>query len=304
MRITKVYRRALALAVLLYLGLSAASRADRYVQCDSYCQFLPNTENCQNGPQSCAWYYATYVQNYGDNVAIVDYQCCLDSNGNPIMVPGCDSTTAEEDASCDNTCEQTCPCQCFSWGCDWECSHSPILIDLDGRAYQMTGLNDPVQFDLNADGTPDTLGWTARGTRQGFLWLDRNGNSVVDNGAELFGNHTPLTGGGTAGNGFRGLAEFDQPELGGNADGVIDSRDAIFQQLKIWIDANHNGISEPNEILSLSQAGVTRIDLKYKEVGRQDQFGNRFRFKGTALITDGRARPHPTVIYDVFFVSE
>ena len=47
---------------------------------------------------------------------------------------------------------RNCPCQCFDWGCDWSCSYSPILIDLDGKSYELTGLNDPVNFDIDADG--------------------------------------------------------------------------------------------------------------------------------------------------------
>ena len=168
----------------------------------------------------------------------------------------------------------------------------------------MTGLNDPVQFDLNADGTPETTGWTARNTDQGFLWLDRNNNGMVDSGAELFGNYTPLAGGGNALNGFRALAEFDQPTYGGNGDAVIDSRDAVFPRLRIWIDKNHNGLSESSEILTLPQAGVTRIELKYEANGFHDQFGNRFRFKGKAWISDGKGKEHPVRIYDVFFVSQ
>src|SRR5438270_2379959 len=50
---------------------------------------------------------------------------------------------------------------------------SPIVINLDRGAYHLTGANqNPVSFDINADGQPDVLGWTAAGFNEGFLALD------------------------------------------------------------------------------------------------------------------------------------
>jgi len=136
------------------------------------------------------------------------------------------------------------------------------------------------------------------------VWLDRNGNGVVDSGAEFFGNYTPLSTGAVALNGFNALADFDRPALGGNGDGVIDRSDAVFERLRIWIDSNHNGVSEASEIRTLRQAGIVRIELKYESNGRVDKFGNRFKFKGRAWVEDQGGREHPVRIYDVFFVGQ
>lgn len=203
-----------------------------------------------------------------------------------------------------NACESgICPCTCL-WGqCDWTCQFSPILIDLDGEGYRLTGLNDPVSFDLDADGDRDTVGWTARNTRQGFLCLDRDRNGVIDSGRELFGNHTPLASGEIAVNGFNALADFDGHALGGNGDRAIDRRDAAFLRLRVWIDRNHNGFSEPEEILTLPEAGVAQIELRYEFSGRVDEFGNRFKFKGKAWLRQRQGGLHPVRIYDVFFVG-
>jgi len=38
--------------------------------------------------------------------------------------------------------------------------------------------------------------------------------------------------------------------------GVIDRRDAVFAKLLIWIDSNHDGISQPKELHHLKEMGI------------------------------------------------
>jgi hypothetical protein len=61
---------------------------------------------------------------------------------------------------------------------------------------------------------------------------------------------------------------------------AINRRDRIFSYLRLWQDTNHNGFSEPSEIMILPEFELKRLDLDYKESRRIDQYGNMFKYRG------------------------
>jgi hypothetical protein len=179
------------------------------------------------------------------------------------------------------------------------CGSSPILIDVSGRDYELSG--DPVAFDLDADGVAERTNWTAPRAGVGFLVLDRNGNGTIDDGTELFGDHTPLSTGERAPYGYIALAEYDLTVHGGNFDGFISPEDQVWQKLRLWIDRNHDGQSQPDELETLDQAGILKILSDYEISRKKDRFGNLFLAKGKAWTENRRGDPKEIPIWDVIF---
>ena len=66
---------------------------------------------------------------------------------------------------------------------------------------------------------------------------------------------------------------------GGNEDGNITAADTVFSNLRLWIDANHNGISEPEELHTLASLNIKALELDFKDSHRVDEYGNQFRYR-------------------------
>jgi hypothetical protein len=182
-----------------------------------------------------------------------------------------------------------------------ECHMSPIVIDLARDKIELTDIAHGVRFDLDGDGRMESTSWTKTDSDTAFLWIDKNDNGVVDNGTELFGSAMDE-------NGFAALANFDQRDeadiaWGGNADGIIDEHDRVWKYLRLWVDRNHDGICQPDEVYSLAEKGVRGIHLNYNASGKHDRYGNLFRY---SALVDMESNGHrvSTKAYDIFFAIQ
>ena len=166
--------------------------------------------------------------------------------------------------------------------------YDPLALDLngDGKIGISPAPNGGAYFDHNGDGVSHKSSWISK--EDGILAYDRNGNGKIDDGSELFGNFTQIKD--KEGNqrlakdGYEALKEFDS-----NNDGLIDSKDDKFKDLKIWQDANSNGISDEGELKSLDELGIASLSLNHNEVNEDLGGGNTLSLKGSYIKKDGTA---------------
>ena len=163
------------------------------------------------------------------------------------------------------------------------CGGSPVIIPLhalpggpnpdgnQGNQIHLTDAAHGVVFDIFGDGNPVQVAWTAD-DQSGFLAIDRDGDGMITSGKELFGNHTLPN----SDNGFYAIAKL---LMGDHPDGVFSNTDKNFDKLLIWVDRNHNGISEPDELISANKI-ITQITTGSMPSGKKDKYGNQFRAMG------------------------
>lgn len=156
----------------------------------------------------------------------------------------------------------------------------PLTLDLDGDGIETVGTSANIMFDVDADGVKTVTGWIK--TDDGLLVRDLNGNGVIDNGSELFGDSTIMSNGETAKDGFDALSELDS-----NHDGKISNLDTQFSGLRIWRDLNQDGISQSNELFSLLSQNIASVNLANKTQLVTESNGNQLANIGTFTRIDG-----------------
>jgi|GEM_PF-3053622 len=178
---------------------------------------------------------------------------------------------------------------------------SPLVLDIAGDGIATTGAENPVRFDVDADGVIDTIGWLAHDSDDAFLWRDLEKNHRVDDGSELFGVGMSLPDGRRATDGFEALAAYDRYDNGGNEDGVINNRDAVWRRLRLWTDLNHNGLSEREELSPIQSSRVIALSLSSMATSETDAAGNQIRLRSTYRYRLEGGRSEDRALIDVFF---
>jgi hypothetical protein len=154
---------------------------------------------------------------------------------------------------------------------------TPIVLDLDNDGVEFTQLAEAqVYFDVDGDGVREHTSWV--GADDGLLTFDYNSDGVIDQRQEIaFADYLP-----EANTDLQGLHYFDS-----NHDGMLDQQDQYFSQFYLWQDVNQDGISDPGELFSLQQAGISAIalssDNQFYQQGDISVFG-----MGTYHTDDGK----------------
>ena len=158
-------------------------------------------------------------------------------------------------------------------------SVSPLLLDLDGDGVEADGL---AFFDHAGDGFAE-LGYSM-GDDDAMLVMDRNGDGVINDGSELFGEHTVLADGSTASDGFAALSDLDT-----NGDGMVSSLDADWGSLRLlrWVDSDGDGATDSAEMQALSSHGIASLGTQGTVSSHVDSKGNEHRLVGSFTKSDG-----------------
>lgn len=168
------------------------------------------------------------------------------------------------------------PCTCVS--------ASPIVIDTQNEGWHMTSEAAGVMFQIGGPGLPATqTAWTDSNYHNGWLVADLNGNGVIDDASEMFGNAMLQNSEDGTFNGFNALAMHDS-----NGDGIIDANDTyIWPKIFIWIDSNHDGVSQSSELFPPSHFKITGFNYLHDQASFTDPNGNQFNFESSPTLCTG-----------------
>ncbi|MCX6075162.1 MAG: hypothetical protein NTY39_12630 [Campylobacterales bacterium] len=178
---------------------------------------------------------------------------------------------------------------------------SPLVLDLNHDGVTSLDLYaTPAYFDMEKDGLREKTGWIQ--STDALLAFDKNRDGLINDGSELFGNYTTLANGTKASKGFEALAQYDN-----NHDGVIDKNDSVYNALSAWIDSDQDGVTDNGELHSLSELGVTSINLNATATTAfEDQNAITHTSSFTQQTTDaqGNTITETKTVNDVWFIDE
>lgn len=186
------------------------------------------------------------------------------------------------------------PCPKNQSGC------SPIVIDTTGEGFFLTSKQQGVEFEASLGSPLQQMSWTDPKHHTAFLVRPNADGSVSSIAGNMFGNLSPQPSSSEP-NGYAALAYWAAQEGCGKISWLDSSCPAVWQQLKLWHDANQDGVAQPEELQTLEEAGVYGISLESHENAYIDEYGNRFEFEAKIKDSDGHEADR---CYDVFLITE
>ncbi|WP_228768010.1 S-layer family protein [Limnohabitans sp. DM1] len=150
---------------------------------------------------------------------------------------------------------------------------APVVLDLNRDGTFSYG---EVVMDVNSDGVVDVTMWAA--AQDGILVWDKYGDGMVYDHTQysftLYGGATDLAG---------LAAGFDS-----HRDNKFNALDAQFSEFMVWQDQDQDGVSDAGEVRSLSDWGISEIDLLSDGVQRTPAEGVIEAGRSTASTRDGQ----------------
>jgi hypothetical protein len=118
---------------------------------------------------------------------------------------------------------------------------TPLVLDLDGNGVRTLGLEAGVQFDLAASGSNAPPAGSVQATACWRWTATAMARSTTAANCSARRHGWPMAARPTAAS----LAALDD-----NGDGKIDAKDSLYRALRVWIDADADGVSQPGELKS------------------------------------------------------
>ncbi|SFP21350.1 Regulatory P domain of the subtilisin-like proprotein convertase, partial [Variovorax sp. 770b2] len=161
----------------------------------------------------------------------------------------------------------------------------PLVLDLNGDGVKLSDYGtSPVLFDADNDGgSLEQTGWVS--AQDGIVVHDLDGDGKINNIRETLSEYYNGVAGsnGVAGtrpyaNGFAALKSLDS-----NADNQFTVKDAAWNNLRVWVDANHDGKTDAGELKTFANLGITAINLAAVAQSGEVRDGNEVLARGTFM---------------------
>jgi hypothetical protein len=174
---------------------------------------------------------------------------------------------------------------------DWESSWCPLVLSFDGQPVRLEPAPD-VPFETGGSIACASTDWPTATTP--WLVRDLDSSGTIDGGHELFGTGTRMPDGTLAPSGFAALGVLDD-----DGDGRIAPADPGWSSLALWRDRNRDRKTEPGELLSLDEGGVSEILLEHTSEPQCDARGNCMIERSTFEWVDPEGAPQTGAIIDI-----
>ncbi len=150
----------------------------------------------------------------------------------------------------------------------------PVVLDLKGDGLEVSSVAGSDIGTVDGNGVVTRMSWV--GPTDGILVTDRDGTGRYNTTDDIsFVQDKP-----GATSDLQGLQAWDT-----NGDGVLNAQDSDWNKLKVWVDANQDGVAEAGEVETLAQTGVTSISLKETASGFDPSSTFDSYYTGTASFT-------------------